>query len=397
MTTLTLIVVLLTLLLGIPVIWFCIQIAAGLLPSRVLSSHSSSGEVRTIVLVPAHNESVHLLPTLRTLLNDIDDYTRVLVVADNCTDDTAAVARLEGVEVIERTNTTLFGKGYALDHGIQHLRLNPPQVLVILDADCLPAPGSIQKIAKLAWSAARPVQALYLMDNRGIPTLKGKIATFAWLVKNKVRPRGLNRLHLPCQLTGSGMAFPWHTLQGVCLATGSIVEDMKLGLELTALGHPPLFSELTVVQSSFPSHEDGIKTQRTRWEHGHLSMLFNEGLPKLFQGVRQGNAALFFLALDMCIPPLALLVLGLSGWTVVTGIFWLMSNNPIPFTFSVVYLLLIMFSVIFSWLGFGRTVVNGFELLQVPWYILGKLPVYASYLFRRQAQWIRSKRDNETK
>lgn len=397
MTTLTLIVVLLTLLLGIPVIWFCIQIAAGLLPSHVLSSHSSSGEVRTIVLVPAHNESVHLLPTLRALLNDIDDYTRVLVVADNCTDDTAAVARLEGVEVIERTNTTLFGKGYALDHGIQHLRLNPPQVLVILDADCLPAPGSIQQIAKLAWSAARPVQALYLMDNRGIPTLRGKIATFAWLVKNKVRPRGLNRLHLPCQLTGSGMAFPWHTLQGVCLATGSIVEDMKLGLELTALGHPPLFSELTVVQSSFPSHEDGIKTQRTRWEHGHLSMLFNEGLPKLFQGVRQGNAALFFLALDMCIPPLALLVLGLSGWTVVTGVFWLMSNNPIPFTFSVVYLLLIMFSVIFSWLGFGRTVVNGFELLQVPWYILGKLPVYASYLFRRQAQWIRSKRDNETK
>lgn len=397
MTTLTLIVVLLTLPLGIPVIWFCIQIAAGLLPSRVLSSHSSSGEVRTIVLVPAHNESVYLLPTLRALLNDIDDYTRVLVVADNCTDDTAAVARLEGVEVIERTNTTLFGKGYALDHGIQHLRLNPPQVLVILDADCLPAPGSIQKIAKLAWSAARPVQALYLMDNRGIPTLRGKIATFAWLVKNKVRPRGLNRLHLPCQLTGSGMAFPWHTLQGVCLATGSIVEDMKLGLELTAQGHPPLFSELTVVQSSFPSHEDGIKTQRTRWEHGHLSMLFNEGLPKLFQGVRQGNAALFFLALDMCIPPLALLVLGLSGWTVITGIFWLMSNNPIPFTFSVVYLLLIIFSVIFSWLGFGRTVVNGFELLQVPWYILGKLPVYASYLFRRQAQWIRSKRDNETK
>ena len=135
MTTPTLIAVLLTLLLGIPVIWFCIQIAAGLLPSRVLSSHSSSGEVRTIVLVPAHNESVHLLPTLRALLNDIDDYTRVLVVADNCTDDTAAVARLEGVEVIERTNTTLFGKGYALDHGIHHLRLNPPQVLVILDAD----------------------------------------------------------------------------------------------------------------------------------------------------------------------------------------------------------------------------------------------------------------------
>jgi cellulose synthase/poly-beta-1,6-N-acetylglucosamine synthase-like glycosyltransferase len=397
MTIQSFILLALTLLLGIPVIWFFMQIALALLPSRRAKSNAIAGAIRTTVLIPAHNESIHLLPTLRALLNDKNESIRVLVVADNCTDDTAAVARLEGVEVIERTNATLRGKGYALDFGIQHLQSCSPQVLVVLDADCLPVPGAVEQIAKLAWATARPVQALYLMDNKDKPALKEKIAAFAWLVKNQVRPRGLHRMNLPCQLTGSGMAFPWQTLRGVCLATGSIVEDMKLGLELTALGHPPLFSELTVVRSSFPVSEEGVKTQRTRWEHGHLSMLLNEGLPKLLKGAVQRDSALFFLALDLCIPPLALLVLGLFGWATVSGIFWLLSGNAVPLALSAAYLLLVALGVVLSWSKFGRAVVTGTELMRVPLYILAKVPVYTSYLFRRQAQWVRSKRDGETK
>ncbi len=397
MTVIGLILIGLTLVLGIPVVWFCIQIALALLPSRTAKFSFTRSKVRTTVLIPAHNESIHLLPTLHALLKEKNEFTRILVVADNCNDDTAEISRLEGVDVIERTNATLRGKGYALDFGIQHLKANPPEVLVVLDADCLPMPGSIQEIAQLAQSVSRPVQALYLMDNKGKPSLKEKIAAFAWLVKNQVRPRGLNRINLPCQLTGSGMAFPWNTLLRVCLATGSIVEDMKLGMELTAQGYPPLFSESTIVRSSFPVNEEGVKTQRTRWEHGHLSMLLNEGLPKLLEGAKRGNKSLFYLALDLCIPPLALLVLGLFTWSTVTGIFWFATGNYFPFALSASYLALVTLGVVLSWSKFGRTVVNGSELLQAPLYVLGKIPVYTSYLFRRQAQWVRSKRDDETK
>lgn len=396
MTILNFTLIAITVLLGIPAVWFCIQIALALLPLRTAKHQNITRDVRTTVLIPAHNESIHILPTLHALLKQKNEFMHIVVVADNCTDDTAEVARLDGVEVIERTNATLRGKGYALDFGIQHLQPCPPEVLVVLDADCLPMPGSVLQIANLAQSTSRPVQALYLMDNKGTPTLKEKIAAFAWLVKNQVRPRGLHRINLPCQLTGSGMAFPWKTLEGVCLATGSIVEDMKLGMELTAQGNPPLFSEFTVVRSSFPANEEGIKTQRTRWEHGHLSMLLGEGLPKLFQGAARGNASLFFLALDLCIPPLALLVLGLFGWATVTGIFFFASGNSIPFALSTACLVLVALGVVLSWSKFGRAVVNGKELLQVPLYVLAKIPVYTSYLFRRQAQWVRSKRDDET-
>ena len=81
--------------------------------------------------------------------------------------------------MIERTNTNLRGKGYALDFGIHYLQNNPPQVLIILDADCLPESGVLNKLANMAIATSRPIQALYLMSNKNSPSLKAKIAEFA--------------------------------------------------------------------------------------------------------------------------------------------------------------------------------------------------------------------------
>lgn len=386
---------------GIPVLWFCIQIILGCWPAKkseaVKKSSQDSSVHRIAVLIPAHNESINLLPTLRAVLSQGNEALRVVVVADNCTDDTAHIARLEGVEVIERTNAELRGKGYALDFGIQHLKACPPQVVIVLDADCIPDEGVLQTLADKAIKTSRPVQALYLMKNGEAPKLKAKIAEFAWLVKNHVRPRGMKRMGLPCQLTGSGMAFPWSLLQQVSLATGHIVEDMKLGMALAELGHPPLFCEYSMVSSVFPNNTEGVQSQRTRWEHGHLSMVLSDGFPKLWQGVLSRKKGLSFLALDLCIPPIALLVLSVCVVQAIAALFWAATGIMMPFVIGLVYLLLVTVSVILAWQRFGRQIVSGRELLMTPVYVLSKLPVYASFLFRRQAQWVRSKRDNEPK
>src|SRR6185436_16232635 len=67
------------------------------------------------VLVPAHNEGSGLLPTIANIQSQLGPGDRLLVVADNCSDDTAAVARQNGAEVVERTDPTRLGKGFALD------------------------------------------------------------------------------------------------------------------------------------------------------------------------------------------------------------------------------------------------------------------------------------------
>ena len=87
----------------------------------------------------------------------------LLVVADNCTDDTAAVARISGSEVVERRDSERIGKGYALDFGLRHLDSDPPDIVVMVDADCRLAEGAIDRLAAACANTARPVQALYLM------------------------------------------------------------------------------------------------------------------------------------------------------------------------------------------------------------------------------------------
>src|SRR5215831_6708425 len=91
---------------------------------------------RTAVLIPAHNEGAGILPTIRDVQAQLGPHDRILVVADNCTDDTAAIVQGAGVEVIVRADPARRGKGYALEFGVRHLSLNPPDVVVIMDADC---------------------------------------------------------------------------------------------------------------------------------------------------------------------------------------------------------------------------------------------------------------------
>ncbi|MCR2745924.1 glycosyltransferase family 2 protein [Limnobacter parvus] len=389
-------------LLAIPVLWFCIQIAAACWrrnssQPQATSYINSTDSLRIALLIPAHDESVNLIPTLRSVQQQGIKNLRVVVVADNCSDDTAEVARSEGAEVIERTNPLLRGKGYALDFGVQYLAKTLPQVVVILDADCVLSPKVIEPLSLLALTTKRPVQALYLMKNTGDVSVKSKIAEFAWLVKNHVRPLGLHNMGLPCQLTGSGMAFPWSALSAVPLATGEIVEDMKLGIALTALGYPPLFSERTLVISQFPTNQTGVKSQRIRWEHGHLAMIFKEGIPKLRTAFATRDVSLFFLALDLCIPPLALLIALTVIWQLLAGVFWAWSGNSLPFLAGSIYLIGIGCAVAMAWRKFGRHVISGRELLTAPGYIVSKLSVYVGFIFRRQVKWVRSKRDNEPK
>ena len=115
------------------------------------------------VVIPAHDEASGIGDTLRFLIPQLQDGDRLLVVADNCTDDTAAVATAAGAEVIVRNEQSRRGKGYALDFGIRHLEGDPPAVVLIVDADCRVEAGSIDRLARVCARPGRPVQALYML------------------------------------------------------------------------------------------------------------------------------------------------------------------------------------------------------------------------------------------
>ncbi|PPD53036.1 MAG: glycosyl transferase [Methylotenera sp.] len=345
------------------------------------------------VVVPAHNEQVQIRSTIASILPQLTSKDRLIVVADNCNDDTAKIARDAGAEVIERFNLDARGKGYALDFGVRHCAETPPEVIVIVDADCQVEPNSLGKLATTCIEFGRPVQALYLMKSPVGAGLKTKIAEFAWLVKNLVRPSGYAALGLPCQLMGTGMAFTWEGISKANLASGHIVEDLKLGIEFSQADKPPLFLKNALVTSVFPTNTEGLTGQRTRWEHGHLGVILSEA-PSLFaEAIRKLNLNLLVLALDLIVPPLALLSLLIVGVFILSTVFYIVSGLLLPLVLSGVGLFLLGIAVLVAWARFGQQVISLASLCYAPIYALLKVPVYLNFFVKRQVNWVRAKRD----
>jgi cellulose synthase/poly-beta-1,6-N-acetylglucosamine synthase-like glycosyltransferase len=395
-------------LLLVPCLVLLVQAFAALQSTKKSEALVTSTEVvvpnDVCILMPAHNEAAGIVPVLQALLPQLDGHIRLLVVADNCTDSTAAVvretARLAGckVEIVERFNAELRGKGYALHYGVQHLKNTPPDVVLVLDADCTIQPGGITVLATACMTTQRPHQALYLMQSQLGKSVKTQLAEFAWVVKNQVRPLGFDRLGLPCQLMGTGMAFTWDQISTANLNTGHIAEDMQLGVELARAGTPPKFCPEALVTSFFPTGAEGLQTQRTRWEHGHLSVIVAEVPRLLYQAITTVNGQLFAMVLDLCVPPLALLTLMVVSVMVVSCAVLIgtsLTSALLPFALSSLAVGFLAFAVLLAWWRFGRGVISLKQLCSVPAYVMAKVSLYFYFLVKRQASWVRSKREGE--
>ncbi|MHA6126721.1 glycosyltransferase family 2 protein [Pseudomonas fluorescens group sp. PF-1] len=376
-----------------PVCVLFVQVLLAWLPARSLPSAKSS-RPRVAVLVPAHNESSVIVATLKTIGPQLLEGDRLLVVADNCADDTAALARAAGAEVVERSNDRQRGKGYALDFGVRHLASAAPDVIIIVDADCQISDGFVERLATCCIDSGRPTQSLNLMRAPAGSGLKVQIAEFAWCVKNRVRPRGWARLGLPCQLMGTGMAFAWRDLPLIDLASGHIVEDLKMGLDFCRSGKPPLFCPDALVTSYFPRSEEGLTTQRTRWEHGHLGVILGDTPKLLVESMAKGNGNLLAMTLDLLVPPLALLTLALVAALGLSWLVFLLAGILAPALIATTGALLLAATILLAWSQFGREIISFSALMYAPFYAVKKIPLYIGFLLKRQVEWVRSKRDD---
>ena len=381
------------LILLIPVAVLFLECSAAFLSGLGPTADIKSPRPKVAVLIPAYNEAAGIGATISTILPQLTADDRLLVIADNCTDATAEIARNCGASAIERQDTERKGKGYALDFGLRSIESDPPDVVIMVDADCICGPDSLEKLARVAIAEQRPVQATYLMEQPPNPTPKDSISALAFLVKNLVRPSGLRNLGFPSLLTGTGMAFPWLIIRDVSLASSNIVEDMQMSLDLAIAGHPTLFCPEARVTGCLPQQQQAAKSQRTRWEHGHLQTLLTQTPRLATASVEQQRFDLMAIALDLSVPPLSLLVaiwLAAFAASLLAATF---GTSPIPAVLLAVQGLLILVSIVGAWAKFGRADISGSTLLSVPFYILWKIPLYLGFILKRQTKWVRTERD----
>jgi cellulose synthase/poly-beta-1,6-N-acetylglucosamine synthase-like glycosyltransferase len=385
---------LLTVAAGVPLAVFAFELLAGLWPER-RARKVAAVAAKTAILIPAHDEAQGIAATLGALLETIPQGTRVLVVADNCTDETARLAREAGAEVIERHDPEARGKGYALAFGRDHLArasgTAAPDVVLVLDADCRLLPGSVTALAEAALDRGAPVQAVNLIEADLAAPPMVQISSFAMLVKNLYRSRGMQRLGGAALLTGTGMAFPWKLFAEAELATGSIVEDLSLGIAMTRAGYPPRLAGAAGVRSAPADMADAL-AQRTRWEHGFLQVLRRQALPVLLGGLRGGSRAEILLGLHLAVPPLALLLLMAAAALVLQAVLALLGGSVAALVTLGALTATVLLLVTAAWLAEGRAFLSGGALLRAPLYVLWKLPLYASFLRKPEADWRRTPR-----
>lgn len=372
---------------------FAVEVFVGLKPLP-LAAVGPVQPWKTVLIIPAHNEEGIIGATLLHLKEGASRHTRILLVADNCADSTAQIGRRLACDVIERIDGTRRGKGFALDYARHHLERDPPDVVLIIDADCTMDARSITMMINACGAAERPCQSTNLQRPGANASPAVQLSTFAFYIKNVIRQRALQRLARRVHLLGTGMALPWALFAKAELATSNIVEDLKLGQELAAAGHAPLFVEQAVVWSNAETDRNTL-SQRQRWEGGFLLNAMRTGPKTLARSIARGDIRGLWAAVDTMIPPFALLIMfdlvALAVGVILTLLghasYWPVASLGGALALSAAALACALAAG-------GSRFVTLAGLCRAPFYLAWKLPMYLN-LARRGApkEWQRTGRE----
>jgi 1,2-diacylglycerol 3-beta-glucosyltransferase len=352
------------------------------------------------IVIPAHNENAVIHQPLETLAKQTypkNKYT-VYVIADNCTDGTAEIARkFPSVTVWERTNDQERGKGYALDWAFSQLLQDKAiQAFCIIDADTQVAPDFLEKMTPYLPADGSPcaAQGRYGVANTQ-ESWRSALMSAAFDLVNHLRLLGSDNLGGFIGLKGNGMLFSRQTFDKVKWGR-SITEDLDYSLDMLAQGFPIRYVPEARVTSAMPTGDKQARSQRDRWERGRYALVKERGVPLFFQAIASGNGRKFDAAMALLTPPLAELVLLIIGTLVITGVVLVLGGTGALVWLTLGTGLLALLGVITYVLGGLR--LSGASpdaykaLLRAPFYMIWKIALYVINRGKKDNTWVRTER-----
>ncbi len=294
--------------LWLPVGYLGAVTVAGLLASRREAQQSTS--TRFVVVVPAHDEERSIARTVASLLGA--DYPaerlRVVVVADNCSDDTAGRASEAGAEVWARDDLRAPGKGPALRWAFERLSEEDGwDSVIVVDADTTVDPQFFGALAAHLADGAQVLQAEYQVANPD-ESLVTRLAALSFAIQSALRQRGRAALGGSAKLQGNGMAFSRSVVAEDGWSGEGLTEDIDLWFKLLERGIRPRFAPEAVVAGLMPETVDAARVQRARWEAGRSDLARNRLLPTIRTAIRRRDPVLLEAAVsELAFPPLATL------------------------------------------------------------------------------------------
>lgn len=308
----------LEMIIALPILYLCVVSVSAVLSAKKRKNEPGLSSLSTpltnfAILIPAHNETSvldKLLESLAGLDYPKDSYS-VFVVADNCTDTTADLARAAGwVTVYERFDREKRGKGYALNWLLQQLQQDQLtyDAYVIIDADSVVDPTFLLVMNDKLLQGARALQACYTVLN----ATESPSTALRWIalsLMNYVRPLGRNGIGASSTLIGNGMCFTHDLLAQYPWQAFSLTEDYQYYLKLIIHGERVLYVPDAIVRSAMPTQFKQMQTQDIRWEAltGNESP-WETAWKLLKSGVINGDFVRLEAIAELLTPPLTLLV-----------------------------------------------------------------------------------------
>jgi cellulose synthase/poly-beta-1,6-N-acetylglucosamine synthase-like glycosyltransferase len=349
--------------------------------------------LRFDVIVPAHDEETGIARTVASLLamDWPKSNFRVLVVADNCSDATASVARDAGAHVLERQDLTLRGKGYALAHAFgMSARDGFASAVVVVDADAEVSANLLEAFAARIERGARAIQAHYGILNPW-SSWRTQLITIAKGAFHVVRSRARERLGLSCGVRGNGWCVTHELLQQVPYRYYSLTEDVEYGIALGLAGCRVEYAGEAHADADMASSEKTARTQRQRWEKGRFQLVRSSTLPVLFAAVRRRSLLCLDLAFDLIVPPLSYLTVNIALLALAAGILSLWDPAAKFWAWwSVACAAVLVLHILRGWQLSGMGMRGLLALAYVPGFILWRIWLL---LGRKSSEWVRTERE----
>jgi cellulose synthase/poly-beta-1,6-N-acetylglucosamine synthase-like glycosyltransferase len=336
----------------------------------------SSRRLRFDVIVPAHNEAAMIGRSLASLrrLDWPADRFRIVVVADNCTDTTAVLARGAGARVLERNDATLRGKGYALRFAFDDSRDRRwADAVVVVDADAEVSPNLLEAFAARLERGADAVQAHYGVLNPA-ESWRTRLIAIAHGTFHTVRSRARERLRLSCGLRGNGWCVTHRVLARAPYRAFSLTEDLEYGIALGLAGHRVEYAGEAHADAEMASGEMIAQRQRQRWEYGRFDLVRAQTWPLLRAALRQRSPVCLDLALDLLVLPLSYVALNVAALLALAALAGLWQPSLRVWLWpGALCAAALGFHVLRGWQLSGRGAAGLVDLLRAPFYILWKM------------------------
>jgi 1,2-diacylglycerol 3-beta-glucosyltransferase len=380
--------------LAIPASVACVYLLVQtLLSARPAPPPASSRQLRFDLIVPAHNEAQIIASTISNLLQ-LDwprDRYRILVVADNCTDATAAVASAAGATVLERHDPSRRGKGYALLFAFQRSREEHwADAAAVVDADAEVSSNLLEAFASRIEQGAQAVQAHYGVLNPW-GAWRTRLLTIAMAAYHIVRSRARERQHVSCGIRGNGWCVTQALLQRVEYNAFSLAEDIEFGIDLGLAGYRVHYAGEAHASQEMVSDGRAARKQRQRWEHGRFQLIRSHTLPLLRAALRGRSTVCLDLALDLIVLPFTYVALNVGALLLISVLAACWHAAFLGWVWLSLACTLSLGIYIFRGWQLSETGARGLlDLAGAPAFVAWKVILMLSR--RRSAEWIRTDR-----